>query len=95
LYGKGPCQNIEGIMKPAIQTLVRKGGVKRITGFIYEETRGSLEKSDSWCSDLDWTHQEDDSDCSESGLCPQQPRKKPSMAFNFKSKKGTFDWNLT
>ena len=34
--------NTQGITKPAIQRLVRRGGVKRISGLIYEETRGVL-----------------------------------------------------
>ncbi|XP_032717595.1 uncharacterized protein LOC116870008 [Lontra canadensis] len=34
--------NIQGIAKPTIQRLVRRGGVKRISGLIYEETRGVL-----------------------------------------------------
>ncbi|XP_074799608.1 uncharacterized protein LOC141981879 [Natator depressus] len=34
--------NIQGIMKPAIRRLARHGGVKRISGLIYEETRGVL-----------------------------------------------------
>ena len=34
--------NIEGITKPAIRRLCRRGGVKRIAGTIYEETRGVL-----------------------------------------------------
>ena len=33
---------IEGITKPAIRRLARRGGVKRISGLIYEETRGVL-----------------------------------------------------
>ncbi|XP_076274809.1 histone H4-like [Rhynchophorus ferrugineus] len=32
--------NIRGITKPAIRRLARRGGVKRISGLIYEETRG-------------------------------------------------------
>ena len=32
----------EGITKPAIRRLARRGGVKRISGLIYEETRGVL-----------------------------------------------------
>jgi histone H4 len=35
------CQT-EGITKPAIRRLARRGGVKRISGLIYEETRGVL-----------------------------------------------------
>ncbi|XP_035858102.1 histone H4 variant TH091-like [Sander lucioperca] len=34
--------NIQGITKPAIHCLARRGGVKRISGLIYEETRGVL-----------------------------------------------------
>src|ERR1700754_966004 len=34
--------NIQGITKPAIRRLARRGGVKRISGLIYEETRGVL-----------------------------------------------------
>ncbi|PNH11550.1 Histone H4 [Tetrabaena socialis] len=31
--------NIQGVTKPAIRRLARRGGVKRISGLIYEETR--------------------------------------------------------
>merc|ERR1719198_5385 len=31
-----------GITKPAIRRLARRGGVKRVSGLIYEETRGVL-----------------------------------------------------
>ncbi|AEA38911.1 histon H4 (nucleomorph) [Cryptomonas paramecium] len=34
--------NIQGITKPAIRRLARRGGVKRISGLIYEETRNIL-----------------------------------------------------
>ena len=34
--------NSQGITKPAIRRLARRGGVKRISGLIYEETRGVL-----------------------------------------------------
>merc|ERR1719178_226372 len=34
--------NIQGIAKPAIRRLARRGGVKRISGLIYDETRGVL-----------------------------------------------------
>merc|ERR1712100_719168 len=34
--------NIQGITMPAIRRLARRGGVKRISGPIYEETRGAL-----------------------------------------------------
>ncbi|XP_062051340.1 histone H4-like [Lepus europaeus] len=36
------CDNIQGITKPAICRLAWRGGVKRISGLIYEETRGVL-----------------------------------------------------
>ena len=32
----------QGITKPAIRRLARRGGIKRISGLIYEETRGVL-----------------------------------------------------
>ena len=35
-------ENIQGITKPAIRRLARRGGVKRISGLIYEETRSVL-----------------------------------------------------
>ena len=34
--------NIQGITKPAIRRLARRGGVKRISGQVYEEARGVL-----------------------------------------------------
>ncbi len=34
--------NIQGITEPAIRRLARRGGVKRTSGLIYEETRGVL-----------------------------------------------------
>jgi histone H4 len=34
--------NIQGISKPTIRHLARRGGVKRISGLISEETRGML-----------------------------------------------------
>ena len=36
---------VQGITKPAIRRLARRGGVKRISGLIYEETRGVLKVS--------------------------------------------------
>ena len=33
---------IQGITKPAIRRLARRGGVKRISGLVYEETRSVL-----------------------------------------------------
>ena len=49
-YGKGGAKrhrrvlrdNIQGITKPAIRRLARRGGVKRLSGLIYDETRGVL-----------------------------------------------------
>jgi len=37
-----PSDGAPGITKPAIRRLARRGGVKRISGLIYEETRGVL-----------------------------------------------------
>ena len=34
--------NIQGITKPAIRRLARRGGVKRMSGLVYEETRQVL-----------------------------------------------------
>lgn len=34
--------SIDGVTKPAIRRLARRGGVKRISGLIYEEARGVL-----------------------------------------------------
>ena len=34
--------NINGVTKPAIRRLARRGGVKRISGMMYEETRTVL-----------------------------------------------------
>merc|ERR1711990_275554 len=34
--------SIQGVTKPAIRRLARRGGVKRISGLIYEETRACL-----------------------------------------------------
>jgi histone H4 len=41
-HGKILRDNIHGVTKPAIRRLARRGGVKRISGLIYEETRGVL-----------------------------------------------------
>jgi len=41
-YKKVMRDHIQGITKPAIRRLARRGGVKRISGLIYEETRGVL-----------------------------------------------------
>ncbi|KAG7516056.1 histone H4 [Solea senegalensis] len=37
--------NIQGITKPAIRRLARRGGVNSMSGLIYEETRGVLKVS--------------------------------------------------
>jgi histone H4 len=34
--------NIQGITKPAIRRLARRGGVKRLSGLVYDETRNVL-----------------------------------------------------
>jgi len=34
--------NIQGITKPAIRRLARRGGVKRISGLVYDQTRVCL-----------------------------------------------------
>lgn len=49
-FGKGGAKrhrkvlrdNIQGISKPAVRRLARRGGVTRISGLIYEEARGAL-----------------------------------------------------
>ena len=40
--GKHPKDIIMGITKPAIRRLARRGGVKRISSLIYDESRISL-----------------------------------------------------
>ena len=35
-------ENIQGVTKPAIRRLARRGGVKRLSGLVYEETRSVL-----------------------------------------------------
>ena len=39
---KATRDSIQGITKPAIRRLARRGGVKRISDLVYEETRGVL-----------------------------------------------------
>jgi len=39
---KSTRSNIDGITKPAIRRLCRRGGVKRISSFIYDDTRAVL-----------------------------------------------------
>ena len=49
-YGKGGAKrhrrvfrdNLQGITKPAIRRLARRGGVKRISGLMYDDVRGVL-----------------------------------------------------
>merc|ERR1712011_60940 len=41
-YRKVLRDNIQGITKPAIRRLARRGGVKRISGLVYEEIRAVL-----------------------------------------------------
>ena len=41
-HRKALWDNIQGITKPAIRRLARRGGIKRISGLIYEEMRGVL-----------------------------------------------------
>lgn len=41
-YRKVLKESVQGITKPAIRRLARRGGVKRISGLIYDETRGVL-----------------------------------------------------
>jgi histone H4 len=36
--------NTQGLTKPAIRRLARRGGVKRISGLVYEETRDVLKE---------------------------------------------------
>jgi histone H3/H4 len=38
------CDSIQGISKPAIRRLARRGGIKRISSHFYEEARGVLRK---------------------------------------------------
>ncbi|KNC31949.1 hypothetical protein FF38_04048 [Lucilia cuprina] len=46
-HGKMLRDNIQGITKLAIRRLARRGGVKRISGLIYEETRGKNDIRDA------------------------------------------------
>ena len=73
--------NIQGITKPAIRRLARRGGVKRISGLIYEETRTVLkvflENVIPRCRDLHWTRQKKDRHCNGRCLCPQETRTNP------------------
>ena len=41
-HRKSAKNNIQGVTKPAIRRLARRGGVKRVSGLIYEESRGVL-----------------------------------------------------
>ena len=69
--------NIQGITKPAIRRLARRGGVKRISGLIYEETRRSAEsfprERHTWCRDLHRARQTKDRYGHGCGLRSQTP----------------------
>merc|ERR1712010_318688 len=73
--------NIQGITKPAIRRLARRGGVKRISGLIYEETRGVLkvflENVIRDASHLHRARQEED--CHRHGccVCPEETGSHP------------------
>ena len=41
-HRRGAKNSIQGVTKPAIRRLARRGGVKRVSGLIYEESRGVL-----------------------------------------------------
>jgi histone H4 len=41
-HAKIQVENIQGITKPAIRRMARRGGVKRLSGLIYDESRRSL-----------------------------------------------------
>ena len=41
---KGTKEVLQGITKPAIRRLARRGGVKRLSGLVYEEIRTVTEK---------------------------------------------------
>ena len=43
--GRRQAKTIEAITKPAIRRLARRGGVKRISSFIYDDTRQVLKGS--------------------------------------------------
>ena len=60
-FRKGGKGNISGITKPAIRRLARRGGVKRISGQIYEESRSViktfLENGDMFRDEWEWNFQ--------------------------------------
>ena len=70
--------NIQGITKPAIRRLARRGGVKRISGLIYEETRGVLKvflgECDSRCGHLYGACQTKDCHCHGRCVCTEETR---------------------
>ena len=41
-FAKSGVLAIHGITKPAIRRLARRGGVKRISSFVYEDTRVAM-----------------------------------------------------
>merc|ERR1712061_729924 len=69
--------NIQGITKPAIRRLARRGGVKRISGLIYEETRGVLKvflENVIRDAHIHGTCQEENCYCNGRCLCSQKTR---------------------
>merc|ERR1711915_978126 len=58
--------------KPAIRRLARRGGVKRISGLIYEETRGVPGERDKGRCNLYRARQEEDCHRHGRGLRPQE-----------------------
>merc|ERR1712090_7586 len=72
--------NIQGITKPAIRRLARRGGVKRISGLIYEETRGVLKvflENVIRDADLHRACQEEDCDCHGCCVCAEEAGQNP------------------
>ena len=65
--------NIQGITKPAIRRLARRGGVKRISGLIYEETRGVLKVFLVFGGHLHRARQAQDSHRDGRRLCSEAP----------------------
>merc|ERR1712169_18956 len=73
-------ETIMGITKPAIRRLARRGGVKRISSFIYEETRAVLRSflENVVRDSVTYTErQEEDCHCSRRCLRPQETRQNP------------------
>ena len=69
--------NIQGITKPAIKRLARRGGVKRISGLIYKNSRRSqsfLGESYPRYSNLHRACKEKDRHCYGRCICPKMTR---------------------